>query len=75
AFDARSGRPRLVMGGNWEKSRCLRITGTYRGQKVTHHLNPYTDNNVMLGSDGMLVGSWHLGDVQLNSVLMAGRLF
>ena len=51
------------------------IEGTYRGNPVTHHLNPETGLNVMSDAAGNYVSGWKLGVEQLESVLATGRLF
>jgi hypothetical protein len=77
--------------GNWNPSRAAevrsailnhlnspgvqRISGTYRGMKVTHVVDPTTGLNVILDEAGNFVGGWKLGAEQLASVLQSGRLF
>jgi RHS repeat-associated protein len=51
------------------------ISGTYRGQKVSHYLDPRTGLNVMLDESGNYLSGWRLGDDQLESVLSSGRLY
>jgi hypothetical protein len=51
------------------------INGTYRGNPVTHFLNPQTGLNVIAGPGGNFVSGWRLGAAQLESVLTTGRLF
>ena len=50
------------------------VPGTYRGQSVTHFVNPETGLNVIRGADGQFVSGWRLGPEQLRSVLERGSL-
>jgi len=51
------------------------IQGTYRGNAVTHYLDPSTGLNVMADPAGNYVSGWRLGADQLRSVLSTGRLY
>ncbi|MCC6750551.1 MAG: hypothetical protein IT371_23000 [Deltaproteobacteria bacterium] len=51
------------------------ITGTYRGNPVTHYIDPCTGLNVIADQAGNYVSGWRLGAEQLESVLTTGRLF
>ncbi|WP_374109396.1 colicin D domain-containing protein [Anaeromyxobacter sp. SG17] len=51
------------------------ITGTYRGNPVTHYLDPQTGLNVIADPAGNYVSGWRLGAEQVESVLTNGRLF
>ena len=50
------------------------IQGTYRGEPVTHFVNPQTGLHVMRGADGAFVSGWHLTTDQLANVLARGSL-
>ncbi|GAA4748401.1 hypothetical protein GCM10023350_36660 [Nocardioides endophyticus] len=49
------------------------IQGTYRGESVTHHLNPATGLNV-IARNGEFVSGWQLSPGQLANVLKHGGL-
>lgn len=51
------------------------ISGTYRGNPVTHYIDPSTGVNVMADPTGRYVSGWQLGAEQLEGVLTTGRLF
>lgn len=51
-----------------------RISGTYRGDPVTHYLDPTTGLNVIVDPDGVFVSGWKLGPEQLQNVLSHGGL-
>lgn len=77
--------------GNWNPSRAAdasraihqhinnpavrAIEGTYRGNPVTHYIDPQSGLNVMAGPGGNFVSGWRLGAEQLEGVLTTGRLF
>jgi hypothetical protein len=79
------------MTGNWNPSRAAdysravnqhinapgvrSITGTYRGNPVTHYVDPNTGLNVIADQAGNYVSGWRLSAEQLESVLTTGRLF
>jgi Colicin D len=48
--------------------------GTYRGEPVTHFVNPHTGLNVIRGAHGTFVSGWRLMPDQLANVLTRGRL-
>jgi len=50
------------------------IQGTYRGNPVTHHLDPSTGLNVMSDSAGNFISGWKLNPAQLQNVLTRGSL-
>ena len=50
------------------------ISGTYKGQPVTHYLDPKTGLNVIKDSNGKFVSGWKLGSAQLENVLKHGGL-
>ena len=50
------------------------IQGTYRGETVTHCLNPSTGLNVILKPSGEFLSGWRLGADQLANVLRSGSL-
>ena len=50
------------------------IQGTYRGDPVTHHLDPNTGLNVITDQSGNFVSGWRLGPEQLQNVLQHGGL-
>ena len=50
------------------------IQGTYRGNDVTHFVDPATGLNVMKDSSGSFLSGWKLSNQQLNHVLESGSL-
>jgi len=50
------------------------IQGTYRGNPVTHHVDPSTGLNVMSDSAGNFISGWKLNPAQLENVLSRGSL-
>lgn len=50
------------------------IQGKYRGNSVTHHLNPKTGLNAMTDSSGKFISGWRLGSEQLKNVKKHGGL-
>ena len=50
------------------------IQGTYRGNPVTHHLDPGTGLNVIRDSSGNFLSGWKLSPQQLQHVLTTGKL-
>jgi pyruvate/2-oxoacid:ferredoxin oxidoreductase beta subunit len=50
------------------------IQGTYRGEPVTHFVNPQTGLHVMRGADGAFVSGWRLTPDQLANVLARSSL-
>lgn len=50
------------------------ISGTYRGIKVTHYVNPQTRLNVIVDSTGQFHSGWKLNSAQLKHVLSTGKL-
>lgn len=50
------------------------IQGTYRGQDVTHFINPETGLNVMRDKQGGFVSGWKLSEAQQKHVLSTGKL-
>jgi hypothetical protein len=76
--------------GNWNKANAAQfktaiqkhlgdpatrlIKGTYRGQSVTHHVNPQSGLNVMKDSSGNFISGWKLNPQQLQNVLTRGSL-
>lgn len=79
------------ISGNWNPSRAAEfaqavnqhinsagvkvITGTYRGMRVTHYVNPKTGLNVIADQSGKYVSGWRLSAEQLESVLTSGRVY
>ncbi len=51
-----------------------KISGTYRGNPVTHHLDPATGLNVIVDPSGAFISGWKLGPEQLQNVLSHGGL-
>ncbi len=51
------------------------IEGSYRGNPVTHFVDPKTGLNVIVDPAGNYVSGWRLGAEQLEGVLSSGRLF
>ena len=50
------------------------IQGTYRGQDVTHFVDPISGLNVIGDADGAFFTGWKLGAEQLENVLGRGSL-
>ena len=50
------------------------IRGTYKGNPVTHHVDPATGLNVIVDANGNFVSGWKLGSSQLQHVLNHGGL-
>jgi hypothetical protein len=50
------------------------IQGTYRGQAVTHFVDPKTGLNVIRDSSGNFLSGWKLSPKQLEYVLTSGKL-
>jgi len=50
------------------------IQGTYRGNPVTHHIDPATGLNVIRDSSGNFLSGWKLSPQQLQHVLTTGKL-
>ena len=50
------------------------IPGTYRGEPVTHFVNPQTGLNVMRDAQHAFVSGWRLTPGQLANVLSRGSL-
>lgn len=50
------------------------IQGTYRGNPVTHHVDPSTGLNVIRDSSGNFLSGWKLSPQQLQHVLTTGKL-
>ncbi len=55
-------------------SSVTKIAGTYRGNPVTHYLDPATGLNVIVDHSGALISGWRLGPAQLQNVLTYGGL-
>lgn len=52
----------------------LRITGTYRGERVIHYLDPATGLNVIADEAGNFISGWRLSSGQLRNILEHGGL-
>jgi hypothetical protein len=50
------------------------IHGSFRGQPVTHFLNPSSGLNVIRTPDGAFLSGWRLSPQQLQHVITHGRL-
>jgi hypothetical protein len=50
------------------------IQGAYRGNPVTHHVDPSTGLNVIRDSSGNFLSGWKLSPQQLQHVLTTGKL-
>lgn len=50
------------------------IRGTYRGNSVTHYVDPLTGLNVIRDSSGNFLSGWRLSSQQLQHVLTTGKL-
>jgi hypothetical protein len=68
----------LTVRRNWRYSQVGRSMFsrpyTYRGEPVTHFVNPQTGLHIMRGADGAFVSGWHLTTDQLANVLARGSL-
>ena len=51
-----------------------KIAGTYRGNPVTHYVDPATGLNVIADPSGVFVSGWKLSTAQLQNVLKHGGL-
>jgi Colicin D len=58
-----------AMRAHVENETTLVIPGTYRGELVTHFVNPQTGLNVMRDAQNAFVSGWRLTPVQLANVL------
>jgi hypothetical protein len=63
-----------AMRAHVEDETTLVIPGTYRGEPVTHFVNPQTGLNVMRDAQDAFVSGWRLAPVQLANVLTSGSL-
>jgi hypothetical protein len=57
-----------------EDEATLAIMGTYRGEPVTHFVNPQTGLNVLRDAQNTFVSGWRLAPAQLVHVLTRGSL-
>ena len=73
---SRAGATRFeqALRAHIEDQMTVVIQGTYRGEPVTHFVNPQTGLHVMRGADGAFVSGWHLTTDQLANVLARGSL-
>jgi hypothetical protein len=67
-------RFKQAMRAHVEDATTLVIPGTYRGEPVTHFVNPQTGLNVMRDAQAAFVSGWHLTPVQLANVLIRRSL-
>jgi hypothetical protein len=58
-----------AMRAHVEDETTLMIPGTYRGEAVTHFVNPQTGLNVMRDAQNAFVSGWRLTPIQLANVL------
>lgn len=72
---ARAVEVRRAINSFINRTGIRKISGTYRGQRVIHYLDPRTGQNVIADLNGELIGAWKLGAEQLKHVLTSGRLF
>ena len=63
-----------AMRAHVEDETTVVIPGTYRGEPVTHFVNPQTGLNVMRDAQHAFVSGWRLTPVQLANVLSRGSL-
>lgn len=63
-----------ALQGHLDDPGTMAIMGTYRGDEVTHFVNPTTGLNVMRGMDDAFVSGWRLNAAQLENVLTRGSL-
>jgi Colicin D len=63
-----------AMRAHVQDETTLVIPGTYRGEPVTHFVNPQTGLNVMRDAQDAFVSGWRLAPVQLANVLTSGSL-
>jgi len=66
---ARATRFEQALRAHVENQMTVVIQGTYRGELVTHFVNPQTGLHVMRGADGAFVSGWCLTTDQLANVL------
>jgi hypothetical protein len=71
---ARATQFEQALRSHIEDQTTLVIQGTYRGEPVTHFINPHTGLNAMRGDDGAFVSGWRLTPDQLVNVLSRGHL-
>jgi RHS repeat-associated protein len=72
---SQASQVRSVLNQHINSEGVRSIAGTYRGQAVTHYVNPTTGVNVMSSGANSFVGGWKLSAEQLQSVLSTGRLY
>jgi hypothetical protein len=65
---------KLAMRVHVEDEMTLALAGTYRGEQVTHFVNPQTGLNVIRDAQYAFVSGWRLTPVQLANVLIRRRL-
>ena len=63
-----------AMCAHVEDETTLMIPGTYRGEPITHLVNPQTGLNVMRDAQRAFVSGWRLSPGQLATVLTCGSL-
>lgn len=64
-----SNRFAQALRAHVENQATLVIQGTYRGEQVTHFVNPQTGLNVIRAADNAFVSGWRLTPAQLSNVL------
>lgn len=57
-----------------ENQATLMISGSYRGEPVTHFVHPQTGLDVMRDTEGVFMSGWRLTPEQLAHVLSRGSL-
>jgi hypothetical protein len=72
---SRAAEVSSVINRHINSDAVLQIAGTYRGNAVTHFVQPSSGLNIFLDASGGFGGGWKLGANQLQSVLTTGRLF
>ncbi|MBI3560326.1 MAG: hypothetical protein HY080_01220 [Gammaproteobacteria bacterium] len=71
---ANASKYRAAIESHTADSNTLVIQGTYRGQDVTHFVNPNTGLNVIRDANGNFLSGWKLNSSQLNHILTSGKL-
>ena len=66
---ANAARFEQALRAHVEDQATLMIEGTYRGEQVTHFVNPHTGVNVIRDAAGTFISGWRLNPAQLRNVL------
>jgi hypothetical protein len=66
---ANAARFEQALRAHVEDQATLMIEGMYRGEQVTHFVNPLTGFNVIRATEGAFLSGWRLNAAQLRNVL------